>query len=102
MSNMRGRLPPPSKGYILLNTSWPRCSIAPQNRNCYKIDPIGAGHCVAIGPPWVSSAVGYLNLRGCTTSSTMRLIHTKSLELSEFFGENIPSWAILSHIWEAE
>jgi hypothetical protein len=32
----------------------------------------------------------------------MRLIHTKSLELSEFFDENTPPWAILSHVWEAE
>ncbi|PQE14401.1 Vegetative incompatibility HET-E-1 protein [Rutstroemia sp. NJR-2017a BBW] len=33
----------------------------------------------------------------------MRLIHTKSLELGEFFGEdNTPEWAILSHVWEAE
>jgi hypothetical protein len=47
--------------------------------------------------------VGYFNSRGCTASPKMRLIHTKSLELSEFFGEdNTPDWAILSHVWEAE
>ncbi|RDW91549.1 hypothetical protein BP5796_02714 [Coleophoma crateriformis] len=31
----------------------------------------------------------------------MRLINTKSLELSEFTAEKSPAWAILSHTWEA-
>lgn len=30
---------------------------------------------------------------------TMRLIHTKTLELVEFFGDAIPEYAILSHTW---
>ncbi|KAK7472210.1 hypothetical protein VKT23_000332 [Stygiomarasmius scandens] len=30
----------------------------------------------------------------------MRLLHTSSLQLVEFFGANIPSYAILSHTWE--
>lgn len=32
----------------------------------------------------------------------MRLIHTKTLELVEFFGNNIPEYAILSHTWGQE
>ncbi|KAF2195612.1 HET-domain-containing protein [Zopfia rhizophila CBS 207.26] len=32
----------------------------------------------------------------------MRLLHTKTLELSEFLGSNIPPYAILSHTWGAE
>jgi hypothetical protein len=32
----------------------------------------------------------------------MRLIHTKTYKLVEFFGESIPFFAILSHRWEAE
>lgn len=30
----------------------------------------------------------------------MRLINTQTLELEEFFGDDIPSYAILSHTWE--
>ncbi|KAI1099755.1 HET-domain-containing protein [Jackrogersella minutella] len=30
----------------------------------------------------------------------MRLIHTRSLEMEEFFGDQIPEYAILSHTWE--
>ena len=29
----------------------------------------------------------------------MRLLHTKTLELHEFFGDEIPPYAILSHTW---
>jgi hypothetical protein len=32
----------------------------------------------------------------------MRLLNTETLILEEFFGENIPPYAILSHRWEAE
>ncbi|EWZ36595.1 hypothetical protein FOZG_10588 [Fusarium oxysporum Fo47] len=32
----------------------------------------------------------------------MRLINTKTLELHEFFSENVPPYAILSHAWGAE
>ncbi|KAM5383078.1 hypothetical protein ACJA88_003611 [Fusarium oxysporum] len=32
----------------------------------------------------------------------MRLINTKTLELHEFFSENVPPYAILSHAWDAE
>ncbi|KAF2186111.1 hypothetical protein K469DRAFT_726483 [Zopfia rhizophila CBS 207.26] len=32
----------------------------------------------------------------------MRLLHTKTLELSEFLDSNIPPYAILSHTWGAE
>ncbi|KAF6793748.1 vegetative incompatibility protein HET-E-1 [Colletotrichum sojae] len=32
----------------------------------------------------------------------MRLINVESLKLHEFFGANIPSYAILSHTWETE
>ncbi|KAF2188751.1 HET-domain-containing protein, partial [Zopfia rhizophila CBS 207.26] len=32
----------------------------------------------------------------------MRLLRTKTLELSEFLGSNIPPYAILSHTWGAE
>ena len=32
----------------------------------------------------------------------MRLIHTKTLELEEFFDDRIPKYAILSHTWGAE
>jgi len=32
----------------------------------------------------------------------MRLINVKTLELSEFFGDDIPHYAILSHRWESE
>ncbi|KAK5651271.1 hypothetical protein OQA88_12679 [Cercophora sp. LCS_1] len=32
----------------------------------------------------------------------MRLINCKTLELSEFFGDNIPKYAILSHTWSEE
>ncbi|KAK0645819.1 heterokaryon incompatibility protein-domain-containing protein [Cercophora newfieldiana] len=32
----------------------------------------------------------------------MRLINTETLELSEFFGSNIPAYAILSHTWTKE
>jgi hypothetical protein len=32
----------------------------------------------------------------------MRLLHTSSYELHEFFGSNIPEYAILSHTWEEE
>jgi hypothetical protein len=32
----------------------------------------------------------------------MRLLNTETFTLSEFFGENIPPYAILSHRWEAE
>ncbi|KAI1164007.1 hypothetical protein F5B18DRAFT_291407 [Nemania serpens] len=31
----------------------------------------------------------------------MRLINTTTLELKEFFGEDIPAYAILSHVWGA-
>jgi hypothetical protein len=30
----------------------------------------------------------------------MRLINTKTMQLHEFFGPNIPPYAILSHRWE--
>jgi hypothetical protein len=30
----------------------------------------------------------------------MRLLNTTTLELHEFFGDNIPYYAILSHRWE--
>jgi hypothetical protein len=29
----------------------------------------------------------------------MRLLHTETLQLHEFFGANIPPYAILSHTW---
>jgi hypothetical protein len=29
----------------------------------------------------------------------MRLLHSKSLELEEFIGQNVPPYAILSHTW---
>ncbi|KAI0156438.1 heterokaryon incompatibility protein-domain-containing protein [Xylariaceae sp. FL1272] len=32
----------------------------------------------------------------------MRLINTRTLELKEFFGKDIPVYAILSHVWGAE
>ena len=32
----------------------------------------------------------------------MRLINTTTLALSEFFGESIPEYAILSHTWGEE
>jgi hypothetical protein len=32
----------------------------------------------------------------------MRLLNTSTLELHEFYGEAIPSYAILSHRWETE
>lgn len=32
----------------------------------------------------------------------MRLIQTETLELAEYFGDNIPSYAILSHTWGEE
>jgi hypothetical protein len=32
----------------------------------------------------------------------MRLLHTEKLVLDEFFGSNIPLYAILSHRWESE
>lgn len=32
----------------------------------------------------------------------MRLIDTKTLELLEFWGNKIPEYAILSHIWEKD
>ncbi|EXM19626.1 Heterokaryon incompatibility [Fusarium oxysporum f. sp. vasinfectum] len=32
----------------------------------------------------------------------MRLINTRTLELHEFSGENVPPYAILSHVWGAE
>jgi hypothetical protein len=32
----------------------------------------------------------------------MRLLHTTRLELEEFYGSNIPPYAILSHRWENE
>jgi hypothetical protein len=32
----------------------------------------------------------------------MRLLNTETFTLGEFFGENIPPYAILSHRWEAE
>lgn len=32
----------------------------------------------------------------------MRLIHVESFTLKEFFGKNIPPYAILSHRWEKE
>jgi Heterokaryon incompatibility protein (HET) len=32
----------------------------------------------------------------------MRLIHTETLELDEYFGDNIPTYAILSHTWGKE
>lgn len=32
----------------------------------------------------------------------MRLLNTKTLELREFFGSNIPYYSILSHRWEEE
>ncbi|KAI1112253.1 heterokaryon incompatibility protein-domain-containing protein [Nemania sp. NC0429] len=32
----------------------------------------------------------------------MRLINTTTLELKEFFGKDIPQYAILSHVWGAE
>ncbi len=33
---------------------------------------------------------------------TMRLLHTSTLKLHEFFGDQIPSYAILSHTWGNE
>lgn len=38
----------------------------------------------------------------CHRHTTMRLINTETLELSEFFGEDIPAYAILSHTWTKE
>ena len=32
----------------------------------------------------------------------MRLLHTKTLELHEFIGDNVPKYAILSHTWGEE
>uniref|UniRef100_A0A0D2XLQ5 Heterokaryon incompatibility domain-containing protein n=1 Tax=Fusarium oxysporum (strain Fo5176) TaxID=660025 RepID=A0A0D2XLQ5_FUSOF len=32
----------------------------------------------------------------------MRLINTKTLELHEFFNDNVPPYAILSHTWGTE
>lgn len=32
----------------------------------------------------------------------MRLLHTKDLDLHNFFGSNIPHYVILSHRWEDE
>lgn len=37
-----------------------------------------------------------------TTEFTMRLINTNTLVMSEFYGDNIPPYAILSHRWEIE
>lgn len=37
-----------------------------------------------------------------TTESTMRLIDTNTLVMSEFYGDNIPPYAILSHRWDTE
>lgn len=31
----------------------------------------------------------------------MRLIHTSTLELHDFFAKNIPKYAILSHRWDS-
>jgi hypothetical protein len=31
----------------------------------------------------------------------MRLINVRTLKLEEFFGDNIPQYAILSHTWDA-
>jgi len=36
------------------------------------------------------------------TAITMRLINTETLELVEFFGDKIPTYAILSHTWDAQ
>ncbi|KAK0724501.1 hypothetical protein B0H67DRAFT_568080 [Lasiosphaeris hirsuta] len=32
----------------------------------------------------------------------MRLLNTKTFKLDEFFGDNIPEYAILSHTWEGK
>lgn len=36
------------------------------------------------------------------TSATMRLINTETHRLDEFIGDDIPSYAILSHTWEED
>jgi hypothetical protein len=35
-------------------------------------------------------------------TSTMRLLHSTTLELTEFFDTEVPSYVILSHTWEKE
>jgi len=60
---------------------------------------------ILLKPPYLnplSSAIDYLQYLPVFLSRIMRIINVDTYEIHEFFGDNIPKYAILSHTWDEE